>query len=334
MQWIAKWSDRTIVGEIETNNGRIDMIATKNALRMTRGKGSESVTHYSCGIVEKAKANKAKLLITKTTNGKVAEKAIPPRIVHRPDLFAKFGETHKLAGEGKFISNEAIPAGDPHLKNANTNPVRVIGAQHVNPYLRNEGAYATIIQTFLKDIGTKNLSSLKARVKRSFEAGTYLAWEGKRDSEGCVAASGWMLPQEILDKAMEINPDLAKTMKKSRSGRKGATHKSAADKFFGDLDVLRRATCVVNVANGEREFRGGATPYSKPLEQVGFAIDKRFLTYKLDSDNEHEGQYYYRLVIGRSEPHMLRRRDWAREYNTSAIVFKDVALLRRGLKRM
>jgi hypothetical protein len=308
------------------------MTGTK-ALRMTRGKGLESVTHYSCGTVEKAKANKAKLLVTKVTDGKLVERAIKPRIVHRINLFAKFGDTHRLAGEGKYIGNDAIPSSDPHHKNSNVLPERVVGAQHVNPYLRDEGAYAGIIETLLKDIGSKALASLKARVKKNFDSGEHLTWEGKRADFDGVAASTWMTKEEIMEKALSLNPDLAKALRKSKSGRKGATHKSAAEKFFGDLDVLRRATCVVNVATGEREFCGGATPYSKPLEQVGFAIDKQFLTHKVNANNEHEGEYYYRLVIGRSEPHILRHRDWAREDNTSSIVFKDDTLRRKAKSR-
>ena len=97
------------------------------------------------------------------------------------------------------------------------------------------------------------------------------------------------------------------------------------------LDVLRRATCVVHVANGEREFCGGATPYSKPLEQCGIALDKRFLTYGVKNGDEF-GDYFYRLVLGRPEPHILPRASWQYETPSSRVAFKDDAARRAARK--
>ena len=109
-------------------------------------------------------------------------------------------------------------------------------------------------------------------------------------------------------------------LRKSKSGRKGVTHKPARQKFVDDLDVIRRATCVVNDATGERQLRGGATPYAYPLEQVEFAIDKRWLTDGWENGDE-TGRYYYRLATGRREPHTLSHTAWRYEGDTSRIAF-------------
>ncbi|MHA2279552.1 MAG: hypothetical protein ACXAC5_01485 [Promethearchaeota archaeon] len=253
----------------------------------------------------------------------MSERPAKPRMVHRPDLLGSFAESHESAGQGKYIDHAAFPNG---------NQQRVVGAQHVNPYLRDDGAYATIVETFKRSIGVKRLSQMTARVTQNRQAGTHLLWEGKRNADGfCMdAESAWMTAEEVWKRAVKLNPDLLKILRKSRSGRKGVrAHKSAKEKFFGDLDVLRRATCVVDVSTGEREYRGGATPYSKPLEQVGFAIDRRFLTYGVDAEGNELGQYYYRMVIGRAEPHSLSRVSWAYEDLSSKVAFKDEAARRK-----
>ena len=297
-------------------NGEKEMTAlSAKALRMIRGKGENAVTQYSCGVVEQAKTDGVKILVVRRDRktGRKKEVAVDPRQVHREDLLAVYGDTHELAGQGKFIALEAFPKGDE---------TRVVGAQHVNPYLRDEGAYATIIETLKDNIGAVALSRLRGSISRGRNPGTHILWDGRRNRDGFLACSGWFTKEEIWEMARAWNPDLLKILRKSRSGRKGASHKSAKDKFFGNLDVLRRATCVVHVVDGEREFCGGATPYSKPLEQCGFALDKRFLTYGV-KDGEEVGQYYYRLVIGRPEPHVLPRASWQYEGASSPVAFKD-----------
>lgn len=296
-------------------------LSTK-ALRMIRGKGENAVTHYSCGVVEQARTDGVKILVIR--RGK--EVAIDPRQVHREDLQAVYGDTHDLAGQGKFIALEAYPKGDE---------TRVVGAQHVNPYLREDGAYATIIEVLKDNIGMATLSRLRGSISRGRNPGTHILWEGSRSADGFLATSEWFTREEIWEMACAFNPDLLKILRKSKSGVKGASHKSAKAKFYGNLDVLRRATCIVHVVDGEREFCGGATPYSKPLEQSGFALDQRFLTYGVDADGEELAQHYYRLVIGRPEPHVLPRKRWKYEGVTSAVAFKDDAskrALRRGGK--
>lgn len=289
-------------------------LSTK-ALRMIRGTGENAVTYYSCGVVRQAKRDGVKILVVRRDkNGKKEEVEIDPRQVHREDPLAVYGETHDLAGQGKFIALEAFPKGDK---------TRVVGAQHVNPYLRDEGAYATIIETLKNNVGVAAMSRLRGSVHHGRVPGTHVLWDGRRNSDGFLTCSDWFTREEIWDMSREFNGDLLRILRKSKSGRKGASHKSAKEKFFGNLDVLRRATCVISVTDGEREFRGGATPYSKPLEQMGFAIDRRYLTYGVDKDGNEVGQYYYRLVIGRSEPHVLSRTNWQYEGVASTIAFKD-----------
>jgi len=292
----------------------------KEALRMIRGKGEDAVTHYSCGVVEQANADGVKILIIRKDRktGKKEEVEADARKVHR-DLRATYGDTHEFAGQGKFVALEAFQKGDK---------TRIVGAQHVNPYLKDEGAYATAVETLKANIGVKVLSRLKGRLAHGRNPGSHILWEGRRNQDGFIVGSEWFTKEEILEMACKLNADLMKTLRKSKSGRKGADHKLPKDKFFGNLDVLRRATSVVHVVDGTREYCGGATPYSKPLEQCGFAIDKRFLTYGVGKDGEELGQYYYRLVIGRSEPHVLLRTSWKYEDNTSAVAFKNVAAKR------
>lgn len=280
--------------------------STSSALRMIRGTGTNAVTHYSCGVVAKAHDRGAKVLVMR----KGKQVYVDARVVHRQDLRGVFGDTHERAGEGKYIATGSISADGK----------TVMGAQNVNPYLREDGAYATIIETLKKNIGTRQLSHLKATFSTSFDLGEHLLWQGKRDADGALAASEWMTAEQIWGLANELNDDLYPSLRKSKSGRRNATHKTAKEKFFGDLDVLRRATCVMDISTGEREYCGGITPYSKPLEQVGFAIDKRFLTYKVVG-GEQVADYFYRLVIGRPEPHVLRYHAWARESDKSAIAY-------------
>lgn len=286
----------------------------KKALRMIRGSGESAVTHYSCGVVDEAKKNGVNILVVKR-GARTGKKEVQrkPRRVHRDPLDV-FGETHELAGQGKYIALEAFPRGDKS---------QVVGAQHVNPYLRDDGAYPTIVEVFKRNIGNATLSKLRAKVTRSRHAGTHLLWQGRRSGDGAVAVSDWFTEEQVWERAQKLNPELVRMLRKSKSGRKGAKHRSAKEKFFHDLDVLRRATCVVDVTTGELEYRGGATPYSKPLEQCGFAIDKRFLTTGVDANGDETGQYFYRLVIGRPEPHVLPRVSWQYEGLASTVAFLD-----------
>ena len=291
------------------------------SVQMYRGSGEDAVTNYSCGAVEQARSEGVGVLVIRKNKqtGLLEPRVAPARMVHKPDLLSVYRESHEKGGQGKYIHLDAFQDGKT-----------ILGAQHVNPYLRDEGAYATIIEVFKKNIGQKRLSQLRAKVRNNFQLSTHLVWDGERNEDDCLALSEWMTAEQVWELACEMNPDLPKNLRKSKSGRDDVSeYKGAKEKFLTDLDVLRRATCIVNVFNGEREYCGGATPYSKPLEQCGFAIDKRFLTYDVDDEGNDMAQYYYRLAIGRAEPHILRRTDWAYEDASSTIAFLNEKVRRQ-----
>lgn len=301
-------------------------LSRRNALRMTRGSGNGTVTHYNAGVIEDAKENGVGILVAKRDpkTQKVKIVLCAPRMVHRPDLPGTFGETHEQAGEGKYIHLNAYPNGDP------TSRV-VCGAQHVNPYLREEGCYTTIIRVFQNSIGKPVLARMRAKIFRTRARSDHLLWEGKRNAEGFLTASAWMTAERIWELACKINPDLLKTLRRSKSGRHDVgEHKSAREKFFTDLDVIRRATRKVDASTGDVSYTGGATPYAAPLEQCGFAIDQRFLTDGVDQDGTETAQYYYRMVIGRPEPHPLSKKSWAREGSGSRIAFLNDKVRRQA----
>ena len=288
---------------------------TGKPIRMIKGSGANARTHYSCGVIERARATGVNILIARQDeDGEMIEVEVPPKMVHRPGFTESYGEAHELAGVGKYVA--ALSA----------NGKRVTGAQHVNPYLHDSLSNATIVEVLKQNIGPGKLRGLRARVAQNSESGVHLLWEGKRNADGFLpgAESDWLTADEIWDLAREANPALLKTLQSSKSGRRGVTsHKSAKEKFITNLNVLRRATCVVDVSTGEREWRGGATPYSKPLEQSGFAIDMRFLTYGVDKNGDDLAEYFYRMVIGRLEPHILRKTEWSYEGSKSTIAFKN-----------
>ncbi len=292
-------------------------LSRKNALRMTRGSGDRTVTHYNAGVVEEAKENGVNILIAKLDRktGKVTIVPKVPRMVHRPDFCGTFGETHEQAGEGKYINLDAYPKGDPESR-------IVHGAQHVNPYLRTDGCYATIVKVFHDSIGKSTLAKQKADVAFSRSRSDHLLWEGKRGADGFLATSAWLTDEEIWELACKINPDLLKTLRRSKSGRTDVVeHKSPQEKFVTDLDVMRRSTRKVDAATGDVEYTGGATPYAFTLEQSGFAIDQRFLTYGVDAGGLELAQNYYRMVIGRPEPHPLPKTSWSYLGSDSPIAY-------------
>ena len=298
------------------------MPSTKHApIPMIRGRGGpNAVTHYSCGAVDKAKKLGVKLIVI-GKNGK--EELAEPRTVHRPELLGQYCDTHKKSGEGKYINSKAFPQGNQRV---------VVGAQYINPYLREQGPYYSAVEVFLNSIGKRRLAQCSSQVAQGFIPGTHLLWDGKRNADGFLpgVASEWMNKEDLWKQAIEISPELQKILRKSKSGRKDIkVRKTAQEKFFDDINVLRRATVVVDISTGEREYRGGKTPYSKPLEQMGFAIDKRYLTYGVDEDGEELAQHYYRMVVGRSEPHVLRKAAWTYEGVDSKIAFKDEAARRK-----
>lgn len=282
-------------------------LSRRKALCMTKGSGDNAVTHYNAAIAVAAKEQSVAVLIAKSDPNTGKVKIVPrsPRIVHRPDLCGKFCDTHEQAGEGKYIHLDAYPGGDPSSR-------VVRGAQHVNPYLKNDGVGATIVNVFRNNIGKPILAKLKAVVSHTRERGDHLLWEGRRDPDGCVAASDWMTEEQIWKLACKSNSGLLGMLRKSKSARRGVeTRKSAKGKFLIDLNVLRRATRTVDAATGDVKHTGGYTPYAAPLEQCGYAIDRRYLTFGVDANGVELAQYYYRMVIGRSSPYPLPKKSWA-----------------------
>ena len=278
---------------------------------MIKGSGDRSFTHYSAGVAERAKANNLPVVVAHSVKGTVTEITTKARIVHRPDLLSRYSSNHVKSGQGKYIDVEAYTKGH-HA---------VVGAQYINPYLKDEGAYSTIVSTFMAVIGSAAFN-LRARITRSFANSVHLLWEGRRTSDNFVVASEWMTGAELWAKAQKVNPDVLTKLRKSKSGRESVVkYKNPQEKFMANIEVLRRARCIINVADGQRKYCGGATPYSMPLEQCGFAIDKRFLTYRITAKGEEYAQYYYRLVIGRSEPHDLPAASWAYETLSSNIAY-------------
>lgn len=289
-------------------------LSDRGALKMFKGSGSRAVTHYNCGVVDDARRAGVNLWIMR--NGKKV--IAPPKRVHR-DITGVYGEHHGRADEGKYISVEGYT--DQSYK-------VVKGAQWVNPFLAESArCNHTIVATLQKDAGIKALSALKADVKHSREMGHFLVWRGKRDFDGNLVASPWRTGAELWDLARKFNPALELFLRQSSSPQKGAKrHLSAKEKFIQNIEVLRRATVVIHVTTGEREFSGGATPYSKPLEQCGMAIDARYLTTGVDSDGNEIGEYHYRMVWGRPEPRPLLYREWLYEGGNSRYAFLNDAI--------
>lgn len=273
--------------------------AERQALDMTRLWRNRRITLYQPGMVDRAQEEGRPLRVMKNGRAKLIS---PNRKVHRSDLLDCFGETHAQSGTGKYIDRDAL-----HTSNGQT---VVKGAHRVNPYLAADGSYHTLIETF-HHLAKGQIELLTAQVVRNREFGHHLRWNGKRDKNDAVAVTPWMTKEELWELACKLCPDVKTTLKQSKSNVKGvAAHASVREKFFQNIDVLRRARRVFSVATGEHEFGGGETPYSMPLEQCGFAIDMAFLTTGVDAQGNEIGEYRYRMAYGRSTPWVLYERDW------------------------
>ena len=268
--------------------------AKRTALNMTRGKGENRATYYQPGIIDEARKRGVAVV--------VASGLAPPRKVHRSDLDAVYGQTHENAGDGKFIDQKAI--------STKGGVTTVTGAHLVNPYLAKHRSYRTLIAALQSTCPSKALRGLTGVLTRSRAHGHHIQWKGKTTQDDAVLVSRWMTREELWEIATEMNPALKSALARSKSQRNDVkAHLSAQDKFFQNLDVLRRARRVLQVVTGESEFCGGATPYSMPLEQCGFAIDKQWLTNGW-TGGEETGDCYYRIAIGRDIPNVLHYRDW------------------------
>jgi len=242
---------------------------------------------------------------------------LPDRMVHRPQLDSKFGDTHVQAGKGKYISNRAITG-------SGQNKV-VTGAQHVNPFLAEDGSYHTILQCF-HHLAKQPAAKLTAHFARDRITGQHLLWQGNRIVDEAIAVSPWITEDKLWKLANRLNPGLQALLRTSKAAiRKGVRkHQASRGKFEDNLRVLRRARRTFRIATGEIEYGGGVTPYGIPLEQCGFAIDMFFLTTGYDTYTEQEvGEYHFRLAYGRSNPWVLYYRDWQGMGTQDRVAFLD-----------
>ncbi len=285
------------------------VVEQPKALRMIRGTGRRLVTHYNCGAVDDALKMGCNILVVH--KGKMTERK--PRRVHRKNLLATFCTNHEKAGRGKWIDNDAY---DEKRQS-------VIGAHRIHPYLNQERCGATIVDVFLSLIGHPLLTRLQASILHTRELGQHLHWRGKRDATGALLASPWITGDDFWQRACESNRNLLTRLDQTRCGRTDLepNHNSPKKKFLDDIEVLRRATRVVNVSTGKMSYQGGATPYSKPLEQCEFAIDKYHLTADIGSDGIEITDNYYRFVIGRAHTCVLSPEFWGYEGSESRVAF-------------
>lgn len=298
-------------------------LSRRGALRMIVGTGDRARTHYNCDIVDKARENGVNLIVMR--NGK--EVVASPRRVHR-DLTGVYGEHHPRADEGKYIDVDAYT--DETYRH-------IVGAQFVNPFLADSDRYRcnrTIVEAFQRSAGATTMAALKADVKQSKELCGHLIWIGNRDFDGGVAYSPWLTLISLWNLARKVNPQLEDFLRKSRSPQKGAKrHLSAKEKFLQNIEVLQRATVVIDATTGTRRFVGGTTPYALPLMQSGMSIDARYLTTGVNTDGDEVGEYHFRMVWGRSEPRPLLKRLWAYEDQDSRYAYRSVDIQNRCHRR-
>lgn len=276
----------------ETREERRPKYSKRGALKMYVGGDTNPRTRYNCGVIEAARSSGV-MVIRKP--GKFGE----PRMLHRPDLLCRFGQTHDRKDEGKYVKCEAVKEGGRV----------VVGAQNVNPYLAADGSYHMIVEAFHES--ARGLNRLTADVRQTREDGTHLVWRGPRNDADAVVATPWMTDKELYDIAVRLNRTLAARLRESKSPRPGVTARlDSFEKFRLNLDVMRRARRVKNLASGEEEEVGGATPYAMPLEQCGFSIDCAYMTKSIDANGDEVGEYYFRMAYGRSVPQSLTFEGW------------------------
>lgn len=273
----------------------------KPAVSMIHGSGKNRITLYNCSAIEAALAGSGTIRVLR--GGK--EVIAPARLVHRQDLTGVYGAISDYAGEGKYIVQSAI--------NRSGDSMTVTGAHNVNPFLADDRSYSSIIAAFHRAAGD-NIKSLVADVKTSKSDGEHLVWRGKANVDDAVYVTPWLSRDRLLELAQKVNDDLLKNLKSSASPKSGVdddARLNSKDKFFQNVDVLRRSRRTFKLVSGEIELGGGATPCSMPLEQCGFAIDMVYMTTGFDAQGREIGEPMYRLAYGRSTPWTLGKRDWA-----------------------
>lgn len=285
----------------------------RSPLRMIRDdENNSSVTYYHCGIVQNAVKNNVPIVIVqRDSDGNITEVKKKPHIVHKKSLRDVYGPMHAtMAGRGKYIDSQAyVDRAKKHI----------VGAHYVSPYLPKEGCHYAIVQSLKDEIGSAKLKNIAGEICRSDEKGEHILWDGERTKDDCIVASEWMTEGHLWSLCNRAFPQLVQNLKRGNF--------SPRRKFSLALAVLSRPVEVVDISTGTVHYYGGMTPYAKPLEQCGMAIDRRFLTFGV-KDGEELAQYYYRLVIGRSQSHSLKRSKWACEGMDS-----DIAWLNPRVKR-
>lgn len=291
-------------------------------LSMIQGRGGNRATVYNCAIIERARAAREKVRILQ--GGK--EVSAPARMVHRHQITATYGAGHGLAEQGKYIDQSAISgSGENRI---------VTGAQHVNPYLVEDGSYHAIVAAFHKLAG-RSLNNLVAKIVTTREDGEHLEWNGRRVSDDALVVTDWVTMEELWNTAQEVNSSLVSGLRRSKSQRDDVNeHLSAKEKFAQNVHVLRRSRRTFRVATGETELGGGATPYSMPLEQCGFAIDMYYMTTGFDNDGNEVGEFFFRMAYGRSTPWSLYKRDWAGLGPESTIAYRNERLRQRASQKV
>lgn len=289
-------------------------LKSNGAVDMTTGTGKNLRTFYVDSLINKARENGVAILVAKRTKNGVRKVLTKARAVHRDDLTETYNDD---PSRGKYIKPSAIKG-------------KVItGAQNVSPYLRENGSMAVACDTFKSTMPKTILSKMVADHKTTRDGGDHVTWRGK------VVIGGWMSKEMAWARAQEIAPKLKGVLSKNKSQVKGVKeHLGTMEKFVQNIDVMRRTRSVFNVVTGERDLdSGGATPYGRAMEQCGFAIDRFYLTTGFDDNGNEVGDYFYRLAIGRSEPHVLNYRDWRGLDAGDAIAYLTPALQKKAKAR-
>lgn len=268
-------------------------LSSHGALDMTRKIGNQLITFYDPDIVDKAMEKEVGILVAKKKKTKKGEKwervLTSARHIHRKDLTSVFGKTHERAGEGKYIKQSAL---SPDSK-------IVRGVRNVFPYKTDEKSFYTTVQTFYSLFRKSDLDSMIGDL-----SDRWIRWRKK------VIVSKLVSLTELWDIARNINPDLESILRESKSNVKGARHQSPLEKFFKNIEVMRRTRKTLHLSDGKVKYNSDATPYGLCLEQCGMCIDGLFLTSSIGPNGEEEGEMFYRLAIGRTIPQSLTKQEW------------------------
>jgi hypothetical protein len=284
---------------------------------MYRGQGDKAVTEYNCDVVRRAVEDGVNILVAdEKPGGKVKITPQKPRVLFRADLTGEYGDQHDRAGEGKYIATDAWIDKD-HTK--------LRGAHLVNPFLPGKGNYRTIIQVLQRAIGVTKLRDLVGEIRFTKAMSDHIHWVGKRSADDCLVACRWLSGKEMFEIACDVNDELNAILRKRKSPKRHVVqHLGTLPKFVQNVQVMQRATRVLHISTGEISLSGGASPCAFPLQQAGFAIDSRYMTYAVEVVKGEIVQHcglFFRLVVGRTVPHVLTKREHGHEGADSDFAF-------------